>query len=81
MAGKVVFDAAQAGKLTWDPWAKHSAFCFWCLVAAGATFGMLPLVWPEARAAVGRLSGLPPVIRARRSPPMRLELEGSPRTS
>lgn len=51
LAAKAAFDAVEAGRLTWDQWAKHRAFCFWCLVGAGATFLTLPLTLPEARAA------------------------------
>jgi uncharacterized membrane protein len=49
---KVTADAAQAGKLTIDQWTKHKAFCFWCLLAAAATFVSLPLAVPEAAAAL-----------------------------
>lgn len=56
MAGKVAADAAMAAKLTWDQWAKHKAFCFWCLLAAGATFAAATLVIPEARAALKQVS-------------------------
>jgi uncharacterized membrane protein len=55
MAGKVAFDAAQAAKLSWDQWAKHRAFCSWCLLAAGATFAMLPPAFSEARSAIREL--------------------------
>jgi uncharacterized membrane protein len=55
LAAKVGFDTLQAGRLTWDQWAKHKAFCFWCLLASGATFATLPLVLPEARAALRHL--------------------------
>jgi uncharacterized membrane protein len=51
LAAKVAFDAAQAGKLTVDQITKHRALCFYCLVAAGATFAAVPSVIPEARAA------------------------------
>lgn len=51
LAGKVGLDAVVAAKLTYDQWAKHRAFCSWCLVAAAATFAMLPLVSSEARSA------------------------------
>jgi hypothetical protein len=57
LAGKVAFDVLQAAKLTRDQWAKHRAFCSWCLLAAGATLAMAPLVVPEARAALGALRG------------------------
>ncbi len=55
LAGKAAIDASQAAKLTWDQWAKHRAFCSWCLLAAGATFATVPLVIPEARAALQQL--------------------------
>lgn len=57
LAAKAGLDAAQAAKLTWDQWAKHRAFCSYCLVAAGATFSTLPRVWPEAREAWGETFG------------------------
>ncbi len=56
LAAKAAFDALQAGKLTADQWKDHRAFCFWCLLAAGATFATVPLVIPEARAALRHLS-------------------------
>lgn len=52
LAGKVFVDAAQAAKLTVDQWRLHRAFCSWCLTAAAATFVTVPLVIPEARAAL-----------------------------
>lgn len=55
LAAKVIFDAAQAGKLSVDQWTEHRAFCIWCLVAAGATFATVPLAFPEARAALQSL--------------------------
>lgn len=51
LAGKAVADATQAAKLSVDQWVKHRAFCSWCLLAAASTFAVLPMVWPEARAA------------------------------
>lgn len=51
LAGKLVFDTANAGRLTVAQWRRHRAFCFWCLLAAGATFSMVPTAWPEARSA------------------------------
>ncbi len=56
LAAKVGVDAAMAGKLTVDQWTKHRAFCFWCLLASAATFATVPLVVPEARAALRRLT-------------------------
>lgn len=52
MAGKIGLDATQAAKLSWDQWARHRAFCSWCLLAAGATFATVPLAIPEAREAL-----------------------------
>lgn len=51
LAAKATVDAAQAARLTYDQWAKHRAFCSWCLGAAAATFVTLPLTIPEARKA------------------------------
>lgn len=51
LAAKAGFDAYQAMVLTKDQMTKHQAFCSWCLLAAGATLGTVPLVVPEARAA------------------------------
>lgn len=55
LAAKVAFDALQAGKLTVDQITKHRALCSYCLVAAGATFATVPLVLPEALAALRAL--------------------------
>ena len=57
LLAKVVADAAQAAKLTLDQWTKHKAFCFWCLLAATATFVSLPLAVPEALAALPKAGG------------------------
>jgi hypothetical protein len=57
LALKVALDALQAGKLTVDQVAKHRALCVWCLIAAGATFAAVPLVIPEARAALRQILG------------------------
>ena len=57
LAAKAWLDAFQAARLTRDQWTKHRAFCFWCLLAAGATFAALPLTLPEAREALARLRG------------------------
>ena len=51
LAGKVLVDAIQTGKLTRDSWVKHRAFSIYSLVAAAATLATLPLVAPEAAAA------------------------------
>ncbi len=55
LAAKALVDAAQAGKLTVDQWKDHRAFCVWCLLAAGGTFATVPLVIPEACAALRHL--------------------------
>jgi uncharacterized membrane protein len=59
LAGKAVVDAGVAAKLTWDQWARHRAFCIWCLIAAACTFGIVPLVIPEARRAIRQLTRSP----------------------
>jgi uncharacterized membrane protein len=55
LLAKTTADAAQAAKLTIDQWTKHKAFCFWCLLAAAATFAALPLAIPEAVEAINHL--------------------------
>jgi hypothetical protein len=57
MGAKVLADAYQAGKLSWEQWALHRRFCFWCLLAAGATFAAVPLALPESWAALKHLLG------------------------
>ena len=52
LALKTGADAVQAAKLTRDQWTKHGAFCFWCLLAAGCSFGAIALAIPEARRAL-----------------------------
>jgi uncharacterized membrane protein len=56
LAAKATADAAQAAKLTYDQWAKHKAFCIWCLIAAGATFATIPFVIGEAASAARQLA-------------------------
>ena len=56
LAGKVAIDVFQAARLTIHQWTEHRAFCSWCLLAAGATFVMAPLVIPEARTALRQIS-------------------------
>ncbi len=55
LAAKAGFDATQAAKLSYDQWAKHKAFCVWCLIAAAATFATVPLVIGEALEAAREL--------------------------
>lgn len=57
MGGKILMDAALAGKLTADQWTKYRAFCFWCLLTTAASFATLPLAIPETKAAIRRLTG------------------------
>jgi hypothetical protein len=52
MAGKVFFDGAVAARLTASEWRAHRVWCAWCLVAAAAAVASVPLVIPEARAAL-----------------------------
>lgn len=54
LAAKTLADSLAAGKLTIDQWAKHKAFCFWCLLAAATSIATLPLSVPEAREAWGQ---------------------------
>lgn len=54
-AAKVLADAANAIKLTWDERAKQHVYCGYCLLATVATLGTVPLVYPEARRAVSSL--------------------------
>ena len=51
-AGKVLADVAIAGKLTYDQWHRHRAWCSWCLLGALASVAMVPLVLPEAVRAI-----------------------------
>ncbi len=56
LAAKTTIDAAFGVKLTVDQWTNHRVFCSWCLLAAGASVATVPLVIPEARAALTRAS-------------------------
>lgn len=51
LAAKVAVDALNAGRLSVDQWAKHRAFCSWCLLGAVASLASVPLVVDEAREA------------------------------
>ncbi|MGN6625479.1 MAG: vitamin K epoxide reductase family protein [Tepidisphaeraceae bacterium] len=51
LAAKAATDALAALKLTIDQAVRYRAFCGLCLVTSLCTFGVLPLVWPEARRA------------------------------
>lgn len=52
LAAKALVDAFQAAKLTRDQAVKHNAYCFWCLLAAAATFATVPFAISEARLAL-----------------------------
>jgi uncharacterized membrane protein len=56
LAAKVAFDTANAARLFVDQWTKYRAFCFWCVLAAAATFAMVPLAIPETVAAAKALT-------------------------
>ena len=55
LAAKVSLDATVAAWLTWVEGTKLKVFSLWSLLAAAMTFGMVPLVWPEARRAIRHL--------------------------
>jgi hypothetical protein len=56
LAAKVAFDASQAVRLYRDQKTKYQVFCPWCLLAAGASAASVPLVLPEAFAALRQLA-------------------------
>lgn len=51
MTAKSLLDAAFALKLLWDQPTKYKSYCLWCVLSALATLAIVPLAWPEARAA------------------------------
>lgn len=55
VAGKAASDAVGAGVLTVEQISKHRKLCFWCTVAAGATFAALPQVLPDVTTALRAL--------------------------
>jgi hypothetical protein len=55
LLAKVGLDTWQAGRRTVHQWTRHRALCSYCLVAAGATLAMVPLVLPEASCALQTL--------------------------
>lgn len=56
-AAKVGLDAGLALQLFYTQLAKEKALCFWCLLISAATLGSVPLVVPEAKAALRALRG------------------------
>jgi uncharacterized membrane protein len=57
MGAKLAGDAALAAKMTADQWRRYRAFCFWCLLNAGATFAAAALGARETAAALRTISG------------------------
>lgn len=57
LAAKVGLDTALAGFQVVMQARKLHTYCSWCLLTSAATLGSLPLVLPEARAALRRLLG------------------------
>lgn len=55
LAGKVLFDLAQAARLTLNEVTEQRALSAWSLLTAGASVLTAALVVPEARAALRRL--------------------------
>lgn len=55
LAAKVGFDTYNAIQLVKEQATNYKAYCFWCLLTAGATFATIPLVIPEAYAAMREL--------------------------
>jgi len=52
MEAKLAGDAALAAKMTAEQWSRHRAFCFWCVLSAGATLAAAALGLPETAAAM-----------------------------
>jgi uncharacterized membrane protein len=57
MGVKALADAAFAVKLLIDQPTKYKAYCSWCVTGALASLAVVPLAWPEARAAWNQLRG------------------------
>jgi len=57
LAGKVGLDAALGVVQFLMQARKLHTYCSWCLASSGASFATLPLVIPEARAALKHLRG------------------------
>jgi uncharacterized membrane protein len=57
LAAKVGLDAALAGLQVTTQARKLHTYCTWCLLTSAASFASLPLVIPEALAALKRLLG------------------------
>lgn len=57
LAAKVGFDAALAGFQVLTQARKLHTYCSWCLLTSAATLVSVPLVLPEARAALKHMVG------------------------
>jgi uncharacterized membrane protein len=57
LAAKVGLDTALAGFQVLTQARKLHTYCSWCLLTSAATFASVPLVLPEARAALKRVAG------------------------
>ncbi|MGI8915077.1 MAG: vitamin K epoxide reductase family protein [Chloroflexota bacterium] len=57
LAGKVALDTVLTAQLLINELTKQKALCFWCLLVSAATLGTVPMVIPEAKAAVAQLCG------------------------
>ncbi len=66
LAAKVGLDAVLASLQVLMQARKLRAYCSWCLLTSAATFGSLPLVIPEARAALRHLLGKRSAVSASR---------------
>lgn len=62
LAGKAALDTGFTVQLFINQLTKQKAFCFWCLLIAAATLGTVPMVIPEAKAALQHLRGEAGVI-------------------
>lgn len=56
LAAKAVMDAVQAGRLTKKQLSENKGVCSYCLLAAAASFAVVPVVMPEAREAWRRIT-------------------------
>jgi uncharacterized membrane protein len=57
LAAKVGLDAAMAGFQVLTQARKLHTYCSWCLLTSAATLASVPLVLPEARAALKHMMG------------------------
>lgn len=55
MSAKLGFDVAQGVRLSIQQWTQYRSFCFWCLLAAGASFASAPFAVRETREALRHL--------------------------